>query len=55
MTGRFVYASGADIAVYEHPFTIDRHTTFVRQTRPWTVDEVAGFLPSVLGIGSAAR
>ena len=52
VTGRFVYASGADLAVYEHPFTIDRHTTFVRQTRPWTVDEVAGFLPSVLGLGT---
>ena len=51
VTGRFIYASGADLAVYEHPFTLTDHTTFVRQTRPWTVDEVADHLPSVLGVG----
>ena len=48
VTGRFVYASGADLAVYEPPLRVEGHTTFVRRTRPWTVDEVADYLPSLL-------
>ncbi len=50
VTGRFLYASGGDICVYEHPLRVEGHTTFVRNTGTWDVDGVAGYLPSLLGL-----
>jgi 3-oxoacyl-[acyl-carrier protein] reductase len=49
VTGRFLYASGGDICVYEHPLRVEGHTTFVRNAESWTVDRVADYLPSLLG------
>lgn len=50
VTGRFLYASGGDICVYEHPLRVEGHTTFVRSTETWDVDRVADYLPSLLGL-----
>jgi 3-oxoacyl-[acyl-carrier protein] reductase len=52
ITGRFLYASGGDICVYEHPLMVEGHTTFVRNASPWTVAGVADYLPSLLGLRS---
>jgi NAD(P)-dependent dehydrogenase (short-subunit alcohol dehydrogenase family) len=50
VTGRFLYASGGDICVYEHPLRVEGHTTFVRNAETWDVDRVADYLPSLLGL-----
>ena len=50
ITGRFLYASGSDICAYAHPLMVEGHTTFVRRTGKWTIDELARTMPEILGV-----
>lgn len=49
ITGRFLYAAGTDLCVYAEPLQLAGATTFIRNAVPWQVDDLAGYLPGVLG------
>lgn len=50
ITGRFIYAAGTDICAYAPPLQFADHTTFARHSEAWTAEELAAYLPAVLGL-----
>ncbi|MFH1647529.1 MAG: SDR family NAD(P)-dependent oxidoreductase [Chloroflexota bacterium] len=52
ITGRYFYASGGDICIYGHPFKLPGEAhMLVRKTGKWTLDELGGIIPRLLGVG----
>jgi NAD(P)-dependent dehydrogenase (short-subunit alcohol dehydrogenase family) len=49
VNGRFLYAAGGDICVYEAPFQVAGATCILRKPGRWTVEELGQMLPSVAG------
>lgn len=49
ITGRYFYSAGTDVCVYAQPLRVAGTTTFVRNTDRWTVEDLADYLPELLG------
>ncbi len=49
ITGRFFHASGGGVSVYNRPFQLMGSNSVVYKTGQWTVDELQGVIPSLLG------
>ncbi|MFW5470238.1 SDR family NAD(P)-dependent oxidoreductase [Knoellia sp. CPCC 206435] len=50
VTGQFLYSAGTDICAYAPPLQLAGVTTFARHTRGWTVEELAEYVPGILGL-----
>ena len=49
VTGKFFHASGGGVSVYNQPFQLMGSNSVVYKTGQWTVDELKGVFPSLLG------
>ena len=49
ITGRFFYASGGGVSVYNRPFQVMGSNTVAFKPGKWTVDELNEVIPSMLG------
>ena len=49
ITGRFFYASGGGVSVYNRPFELMGSNTVAYKAGQWTIDELNQVIPSMLG------
>lgn len=50
VTGKFIYAAGGDVCIYDQPFQMTSGHKFLRKSDQWTVDELSEVIPAVLGM-----
>ena len=51
ITGRTIYASGGDIIIYPRYLQFPADSpVFIRKTGKWTVEEIGGIVPQLLGL-----
>jgi NAD(P)-dependent dehydrogenase (short-subunit alcohol dehydrogenase family) len=53
VTSRYVYASGGDVCIYPHPFSVQGASALIRKQGKWTPDELAEALPPMFAVGAA--